>query len=448
MAIQMDYYKVLQVHEDADQEIISAAYKCLSKLYHPDVNRSSSAAQRMTDINVAYAVIGDERKRREYHREWLRQKRGKTADIAELKRNRDNRKIESAASFLDAYFRDMVNAHWNDAYQRLTSLDRGNIPAEDFIKWKNAVSQVYKLGNYQLNFLYRFESCEYGGRVYPEILRFAVNLTEYNRMTEQMESEQTEKYIALEPDGWKICLGYTDLKPSIMRFICLAQTLPKVNKDEICRRAIISVDPLTGFLSKNGFLDEAEKEIRRSHRYGNSLTMGVLGVKPSQELARAFEDNLTEACMAYVAGKLSATLRKTDIVGRYEESFFAILFTETDLAGAAVAMEKLMKEFSEDDDLSCDLFWGCSAIEDKGAEAAYDNALQDAEQKEQEQAQIQARAEELLFEEPGELERDGLDIFDFIPEIDQKRADYDAAKLGKYGLQDILRFNRKWKNHF
>ncbi|MDD2484545.1 MAG: DnaJ domain-containing protein [Eubacteriales bacterium] len=421
MGIQIDYYRVLQVHEDADQEIISAAYKCLSKLYHPDINKTKSAAQRMTDINVAYAVIGDERRRKEYHREWLRQKKGKTESIANLQKNRENKKLETAASYLDAYFRDMVNADWSDAYQRLTGVDQENIPAEDFIKWKNAVSQVYKLGNYQLHYLYRYESCEYGGRVYPEILQFAVTLTEYNRMTEQMNQEQTEKYIALEPGGWKICLGYTDLKPSIMRFICLAETLPKVNKDEICRRAIISIDPLTGLLSRNGFLDEAEKEIRRSRRYGNPLTVAVMTVRPSKELLEAFEDNLTDACVSYVSGKLSAKLRKTDIIGRCEDAAFAILLTETDQLAAQFAMQKLMDEFVEDDDLSCNIFWGCTPIEDNDAETAIAKGMAAAMLQE-------SRKDQILIEE--------------------EKTDRDVAKLGKYGLYDILRFNRKWKNHF
>ncbi len=421
MATQVDYYRVLQVHEDADQEIISAAYKCLSKIYHPDVNKSLSAVQRMTDINVAYSVIGDERNRKEYHREWLRQKKGKTESIATLQKNRENRKIDDAASFLDAYFRDMVNADWADAYRRLTAVDKANIPAEDFIKWKNAVAQVYKLGNYQLHYLYHFESCEYGGKVYPEILQFAVKLTEYNRMTEQMDQEQTEKYVALEPDGWKVCLGYTDLKPSIMRFICLAQTLPKVNKDEICRRAIISIDPLTGFLSRNGFLDEAEKEIRRSRRYGNPLTLAVMTVRPSKELLEAFDDNLTEACVSYVSGKLSASLRKTDVVGRYDDASFAILLTETDPSDAELAMQKLMGEFVGDDDLSCDIFWGCTAVDDGDTETAIEKASSAALLQESRKDQI-----------AGEYEN----------------TDHDPAKLGKYGLYDILRFNRKWKNHF
>ncbi|MDR3121260.1 MAG: DnaJ domain-containing protein, partial [Clostridiales bacterium] len=34
-----DYYSVLQVHYRADSDMISGAYRRLSKKYHPDVNK-------------------------------------------------------------------------------------------------------------------------------------------------------------------------------------------------------------------------------------------------------------------------------------------------------------------------------------------------------------------------------------------------------------------------
>lgn len=68
----VDFYKTLQVHHDAGQDIIDAAYRCLSKMYHPDVNKSPLAVERMKDINIAYGVIGDGRRRREYHIEWMK----------------------------------------------------------------------------------------------------------------------------------------------------------------------------------------------------------------------------------------------------------------------------------------------------------------------------------------------------------------------------------------
>ena len=71
----VDYYRMLQVHHDAGQDIINAVYRHFSKPYHPDVNKSVLAIEKMKQINMAYDVIGDPRKRKAYHREWLRNER-------------------------------------------------------------------------------------------------------------------------------------------------------------------------------------------------------------------------------------------------------------------------------------------------------------------------------------------------------------------------------------
>lgn len=64
---EVDYYKILQVDSEAEAEVIDAAYRALSKKYHPDVNRSPDAEDRMAQINSAYNVLSDASKRRDYN---------------------------------------------------------------------------------------------------------------------------------------------------------------------------------------------------------------------------------------------------------------------------------------------------------------------------------------------------------------------------------------------
>lgn len=70
----MTHYKVLMLAEIADQEIISTVYRKLAQRYHPDVDPSPEAAQRMAAINDAYQVLRDPEKRRSYD-EWLASRR-------------------------------------------------------------------------------------------------------------------------------------------------------------------------------------------------------------------------------------------------------------------------------------------------------------------------------------------------------------------------------------
>ena len=66
MASEQDHYAVLQVSPDAEPEVITAAYRSLARLYHPDRNRSPDAARRMAQINIAYDVLSDPARRAAY----------------------------------------------------------------------------------------------------------------------------------------------------------------------------------------------------------------------------------------------------------------------------------------------------------------------------------------------------------------------------------------------
>jgi DnaJ-class molecular chaperone len=64
MMNQKDYYKILGVREDASSEEIKKAYRTLAFQYHPDKNPGKE--ELMKEINEAYAVLSDQRKRNEY----------------------------------------------------------------------------------------------------------------------------------------------------------------------------------------------------------------------------------------------------------------------------------------------------------------------------------------------------------------------------------------------
>ena len=53
-----NYYQILGVNKDASQEEIKAAYRNLSKKYHPDLNNGDPEAEkRFKEINEAYQAL-------------------------------------------------------------------------------------------------------------------------------------------------------------------------------------------------------------------------------------------------------------------------------------------------------------------------------------------------------------------------------------------------------
>ncbi len=66
MKSEPNYYTILQVDPRAEPEIIQAAYRRLAAKYHPDVDPSPEAMERMKLLNAAYEVLSGPVKRREY----------------------------------------------------------------------------------------------------------------------------------------------------------------------------------------------------------------------------------------------------------------------------------------------------------------------------------------------------------------------------------------------
>lgn len=61
-----DYYQVLGVGRGASEEEIKKAFRKLAMEYHPDRNKDSAAAERFKEINEAYQVLSDSKKRSNY----------------------------------------------------------------------------------------------------------------------------------------------------------------------------------------------------------------------------------------------------------------------------------------------------------------------------------------------------------------------------------------------
>lgn len=61
-----NYYKILDVNKTASKEEVKKAYRKLAHKYHPD--KSNGDENKFKEINEAYYVLGDEKRRSEYDR--------------------------------------------------------------------------------------------------------------------------------------------------------------------------------------------------------------------------------------------------------------------------------------------------------------------------------------------------------------------------------------------
>jgi peptidylprolyl isomerase len=63
-----DYYSILQVNPGASDATIDAAYERLSRVYDPETSKKAKAAERRAELEEAYEVLSDPKRRSEYDR--------------------------------------------------------------------------------------------------------------------------------------------------------------------------------------------------------------------------------------------------------------------------------------------------------------------------------------------------------------------------------------------
>jgi curved DNA-binding protein CbpA len=69
----VDYYEVLQISPNADQETVHRVYRIQAQRFHPD-NLESGDAQRFRSVAEAYQILSDPRSRASYDTEHRRER--------------------------------------------------------------------------------------------------------------------------------------------------------------------------------------------------------------------------------------------------------------------------------------------------------------------------------------------------------------------------------------
>ena len=87
----MDYYKILEVPENADISEIKKKYRKMAMKYHPDRNAGDEkAVKKFREITEAYEVLSNDKRRKEYD-----YKRKNERNPQKNKNNKENFKSKS-----------------------------------------------------------------------------------------------------------------------------------------------------------------------------------------------------------------------------------------------------------------------------------------------------------------------------------------------------------------
>ena len=348
----IDYYRILQVHQDADFEIIKSAYRRLAQMHHPDLQADKAAVHKMQQINEAYQIISSSEQRLEYHKHWLEQQRKKSGRIQRTTAAaHTDPPANLAMRALDTYFRALLSDNWQQAYAGLTRYDQRMVSLEDFCAWKDAVRALYQMGSYVIKPFRSYERCVINTVEYASMHVFTVFLTDRDTRTGNVSEETYTKHVVIDRADWRVCLGYKDLKSIIYKLKYLATQAPVLDVNHVYTELMLKYDKLTGLFSNKGLAERLEQEITRLSRHQGSCCLAVISLEASGSLSGISQTEYMCMCLSQAASQLKATLRNTDVAGRLSENQLVVLLVDTAVREAAFALDRYVKNIRPADSL-------------------------------------------------------------------------------------------------
>ncbi len=102
-------------------------------------------------------------------------------------------------------------------------------------------------------------------------------------------------------------------------------------------------DELTGLPNRAAFLRQLESEVGRARRYGFSLALALIDLDQLGEINARYGRDAGDAVLNFYSREVMSQFRSYDMVARYGNDEFAVLFPNTQREGAACALEKAQR---------------------------------------------------------------------------------------------------------
>jgi diguanylate cyclase (GGDEF)-like protein len=101
-------------------------------------------------------------------------------------------------------------------------------------------------------------------------------------------------------------------------------------------------DPLTGCYNRRKFLEESERELERARRYGYDLCLGVVDLDNLKLVNDQHGHPAGDALLKSLGEAFGRRLRKVDVFARYGGDEFVVLLPHTPVAGAVLALSRVL----------------------------------------------------------------------------------------------------------
>ncbi len=129
-------------------------------------------------------------------------------------------------------------------------------------------------------------------------------------------------------------------------FVLLAEDITERKTYEETLERLATTDHLTGLFNRRAFLEAAEKEIRRAHRFGQPVSVLMIDVDLFKSINDRYGHPVGDEVLRRVGVELRRALRDEDIAGRIGGEEFAVLLVQAGPQVANLVAERVRLAFA------------------------------------------------------------------------------------------------------
>ena len=112
-------------------------------------------------------------------------------------------------------------------------------------------------------------------------------------------------------------------------------------------RRLATTDGLTEIFNRRYFMDLAEKEVSRSHRYKKPVSLIMMDIDHFKKVNDTFGHSVGDQVLKAFSKEIKSKLRTSDIFGRLGGEEFGLLLVETDLQAAVEVAQRFVVMLSK-----------------------------------------------------------------------------------------------------
>jgi len=329
MSSLIEHYSVLGVSVGADITEITASYRRLCRIYHPDVSSDPKSEDLMKRINIAYTILRDKLIHEDAPTGADADNTGATSTEAE----------KEAFSVLHGYFKALSMFDYSGAYAYLSAYDKSQVSKESFIKWRKSVARVFPMREFKITGGMPAATVTYNEGKTAHACRFRIAVTEEDVAKGTTNSDEIYKLVIFEDGSWKVFLGYSGVGEITQAFDERFELKLKCDAAKRWEEHNAGFYPEFNMLSLTGMCKAASTEIYRQKRFGGCLTLAAISIKSGDSQGSGQEQMLRSA-----AKSINGTLRETDIPAYAGDGVFLVLFVELRKKRAEIIIQRLIEK--------------------------------------------------------------------------------------------------------